>query len=73
MRDVVIAGAVRTPIGTMMGGLSDVSAVELGTAVIRESIHRAKVNAASIEEVWMGNVLQAGLGQGPARQAALRA
>lgn len=73
MREVVIASAVRTPIGSFMGALSDVSAVDLGARVIEAAIERAGLTKADIEEVLMGNVLQAGLGQGPARQAALKA
>lgn len=73
MREVVIASAVRTPIGSFMGALSDMSAIDLGARVIEAAIERAGVNKEDIEEVLMGNVLQAGLGQGPARQAALRA
>jgi acetyl-CoA C-acetyltransferase len=73
MREVVIASAVRTPVGTFGGSLRDVSAVELGGLVIREVINRAKIRPEKVEEVIMGNVLQAGLGQNPARQAAIRA
>ncbi|ACV59068.1 acetyl-CoA C-acetyltransferase [Alicyclobacillus acidocaldarius] len=73
MQDVVIAGAVRTPIGTFQGSLSPLSAPDLGAAVIRESLRRAGVEAGAVDEVVMGNVLQAGVGQNPARQAAMRA
>lgn len=73
MREVVIASAVRTPIGSFMGSLSELSAIDLGARVIEAAIERAGLNKEDIEEVLMGNVLQAGLGQGPARQAALRA
>ncbi|TBL76152.1 acetyl-CoA C-acetyltransferase [Paenibacillus thalictri] len=72
-RDVVIVSAVRTPIGSFQGALKDVSAVQLGAIVIREAIQRAGLNAGDVHEVIMGNVLQAGLGQNPARQAALTA
>ena len=73
MSEVVIASAVRTPIGTFMGGLSGVSAPDLGGVVIAEALVRAGVPAAQVDDVLIGNVLQAGLGQNPARQAALRA
>ncbi|UHA73139.1 acetyl-CoA C-acetyltransferase [Paenibacillus sp. 481] len=73
MTDVVIASAVRTPIGSFMGGLSRVPAVDLAALVIKESLARAGVSPKEVEEVMMGHVLQAGLGQGTARQAALRA
>lgn len=73
MRDVVIASAVRTPIGSFGGTLRDVPAVELGAIVIREVLARAKIRPERVDEVIMGNVLQAGLGQNPARQAAIRA
>lgn len=73
MKEVVIAEAVRTPIGVFGGSLRDVTAVELGGLVIREVLRRAKLRPDKVEEVIMGNVLQAGLGQNPARQAAIRA
>ncbi|MFF2446954.1 acetyl-CoA C-acetyltransferase [Neobacillus sp. NPDC058068] len=73
MRDVVIVSAVRTAIGSFMGTLSNTPAVELGAIVIKEALNRAGVNGEQVDEVIMGNVLQAGLGQGPARQAAIRA
>lgn len=73
MKNVVIASAVRTAIGNFGGTLSGVSAVELGSTVIKAAIERAGVNKDLIDEVIMGNVLQAGLGQNPARQALLRA
>jgi acetyl-CoA C-acetyltransferase len=71
--DTVIASAVRTPIGSFMGQYSQVSAVDLGALVINEALKRAQIPQDEVQEVIMGNVLQAGLGQGPARQAALRA
>ncbi len=73
MRDVVIASAVRTPIGKFGGSLKNVSAVKLGTIVIKEALKRANVKPELVNEVIMGNVLQAGLGQDPARQAAVYA
>jgi len=69
----VIAGAVRTPIGAFMGALSSVPATELGAIVMRESIVRAGVPADQVDDVLLGCILQAGLGQGPARQAAVAA
>jgi acetyl-CoA C-acetyltransferase len=69
----VIAGAVRTPVGAFMGGLASVPAPELGSLVIRESLGRAGVQPDAVEDVLMGCILQAGLGQGPARQAAMGA
>ncbi len=71
MRDVVIVSAVRTVIGKFMGGLSELSATQLGAAVVREAVARAGVQAADVAECIMGCVLPAGLGQNPARQAAL--
>jgi len=73
MREVVIVSAVRTAIGRFMGALSNTPATELGAIVIREAIELAGIKAEQVDEVIMGNVLQAGLGQGPARQAAIQA
>ena len=73
MRDVVIVSAVRTAIGAYGKTLKDVPAVELGAIVIREAVKRAKIKPEEINEVIFGNVLQAGLGQNPARQAAIKA
>jgi len=70
MRQVVIAGAVRTPIGNLNGALNTVSATSLGSCVIREALRRANVPPEVVDEVIMGNVLTAGVGQAPARQAA---
>jgi acetyl-CoA C-acetyltransferase len=70
MREVVIASAVRTPIGSFGGMLKDVPAVDLGAIVIREALRRARLRQDKVDKVLMGNVLQAGLGQNPARQAA---
>jgi len=67
--DVVIASAARTPVGKFNGGLAGVSAPQLGAIAIREAIRRAGIEAAQVEEVIMGCVLAAGLGQNPARQA----
>jgi acetyl-CoA C-acetyltransferase len=72
MDSPVILSAVRTPIGKFQGGLSGLAAPELGAKVIAESIRRAGLNTKLIDEAIMGNVVQAGLGQNPARQAALK-
>jgi acetyl-CoA C-acetyltransferase len=72
-QEVVIVSAVRTAIGTFNGALKNVSAVELGATVIKEALKRAGIDAGKVDEVIMGNVLQAGLGQNPARQAAINA
>jgi len=73
MREVVIASAVRTAIGTFGGSLKDVSAVDLGALVIKEAVKRAGIKPEDVDEVYMGNVIQAGLGQNVARQAAVKA
>ena len=70
---IVLAGACRTAIGKMGGGLSTTPAVELGALVIKEALQRAGVKPEQVDHVYMGNVLQAALGQNPARQAALKA
>ncbi len=70
-REVVIVGAARTPVGSFLGALSGLSAPKLGAAAIREALRRAGVAPDLVDEVIMGNVLQAGVGQAPARQAAL--
>ncbi|HEY8529363.1 MAG TPA: acetyl-CoA C-acetyltransferase [Paenibacillaceae bacterium] len=72
-REAVIVSAVRTPIGTFNGGLKDVSATRLGGIAIKAALERAGVEPGQVDEVIMGNVLQAGLGQNPARQAAVQA
>ena len=72
MQDAVIISAVRTPTGKFLGGLKDLSATELGALAVREAVARAGIDPASVEECIMGNVVSAGLGQAPARQAALR-
>ena len=72
-RKVVLAGACRTAIGTMGGALSTTPAPALGTIVIKEALKRAGVKPEQVDEVYMGCVIQAGLGQNPARQAALNA
>ncbi|HET9050518.1 MAG TPA: acetyl-CoA C-acetyltransferase [Candidatus Dormibacteraeota bacterium] len=72
MEDAVIVSAVRTPIGTMGGVLADVPATQLGALVVAEAVRRSGVDSAIVDEVVMGNVLSAGLGQNPARQASIR-
>ena len=71
IEDVVIVSAVRTPIGKFQGSLSDFTAPQLGAIVVREAVKRAGVDPSSVDECIMGNVVSAGLGQNPARQAAL--
>lgn len=71
-REAYILSAVRTPIGKFQGGLSSFSATDLGGLVVREAVRRAGIDPAALDEVLMGNVLQAGLGQAPARQAAIK-
>ncbi|MEQ8355367.1 MAG: acetyl-CoA C-acetyltransferase [Kiloniellaceae bacterium] len=73
MTDVVIAGAARTPVGSFSGSLSSVSASHLGAVAIKEAMKRAKVEAADVDEAILGQILTAGTGQNPARQAAVEA
>lgn len=73
MREVVIVSAVRTAIGSFGGSLKDIEVTELGALVIQESLKRAGLDPEMVDEVIMGNVLQGGLGQNPARQAAVKA
>src|SRR5436853_133664 len=73
MPDAYILSAARTPVGKFLGDLSDLTAPQLGAIALREALARAKAPADRIDEVILGNVLQAGVGQNPARQAALRA
>ena len=73
LKEVVIGSAVRTPIGSFQGALSGVAATKLGSVVIAEALKRANLKEADVDQVIMGNVLSAGLGQAPARQAALGA
>src|SRR5689334_143625 len=72
-REVVIVGAARTPIGAFQGALAGLPAPALGAAAIRAALERAGVSGAKVDEVFMGCVLQAGVGQAPARQASLLA
>ena len=71
MKEIYILSAVRTPIGSFGGSLSTVPATKLGATAIKGAIEKAGISAKDIDEVFMGNVLQAGLGQAPARQAAM--
>lgn len=73
MADAFLLSAARTPIGKYLGALAEVPAPQLGAIAITEALRRARVPADRVDEVIMGNVLQAGLGQNPARQAALKA
>ena len=72
MEEAVIVSAVRTPIGRFGGGLSEVSAVDLGAVVIEEAVRRAGVTPEQVDEVIMGNVLMAGQGMNPARQSLVK-
>lgn len=72
-KEIVLAGACRTALGKFGGSLTNTPAVELGAIVIKEAIRRAGIKPEDVDEVLMGNVLQAGLGQSPARQAAVKA
>ena len=71
--DIVIAAAARTPVGAFQGGLSSLKASELGAVAIREAVQRANVEKDAVDLVFMGNVLSAGMGQAPARQATIYA
>ena len=73
MREVVILSAARTPVGSFLGKLSSLPAPALGAAAIRGALERAQVRPDEVEQVLMGNVLSAGIGQAPARQASLGA
>src|SRR5579864_7919449 len=72
MPDTVIVSAVRTPTGKFLGALKGFTAPQLGALVVREAMRRAKIDPGIVDECIMGNVVAAGLGQNPARQAALR-
>ncbi len=72
VRDVFIVGATRTPIGAFLGSLKDFTAPELGGIAIKEALKRANCRAEDVEEVIMGNVVQGGIGQAPAKQAAVK-
>jgi acetyl-CoA C-acetyltransferase len=72
LNEAVIISAARTPVGKFLGSLKGFKATELGAIVVRESVKRAGIKPEEVDEVIMGCVIQAGLGQNPARQAALR-
>lgn len=72
-KDVVIVSAVRTPIGSFLGSLSNISAVDLGAIAISGALNKINLSPKSVDEVIFGNVVQAGLGQAPARQSAIKA
>src|SRR4030095_13895311 len=73
MSDVVIVSAARTPVGSFNGALASLPAHELGKIAITAAVERARLTAADVDEVILGQVLQAGAGQGPARQASVNA
>lgn len=73
MKEVVIVSAVRTPIGSFLGSLSSVPAPQLGAVAIRAALEKISLEPSRVEEVLMGHVVQAGAGQAPARQAAIKA
>ena len=71
MKEVVIVSAVRTPVGSFGGALKDVSAVDLGVTVVKEAMEKANIKGSDVDELYFGSVLQAGLGQGVARQVSI--
>src|SRR5258707_3732071 len=71
MRESVIVSAARTPTGKFLGSLKDFTAPQLGAIAVREAVRRARIDSALVDECIMGNVVAAGEGQNPARQAAL--
>ena len=73
LKNVYIAGGARTPFGSMNGSLASLSAPQLGSLAIRETLLRAKIDAQEVDEVFFGNVVGAGLGQNVARQASIGA
>ena len=73
IKKVVIVSAVRTPIGSFMGSLSSLSATKLGAIAIKGALEKINLDATLVQEVYMGHVVQAGVGQAPARQAAISA
>src|SRR5947199_2019205 len=73
MKEVVIVAGARTPVGAFNGSLASFTAPQLGSAAIKEAVKRAGIKPESIDEVIMGNVLQGGVGQAPARQASIGA
>jgi acetyl-CoA C-acetyltransferase len=73
LRDVCIVGVARTPMGSLSGSLSSLTATKLGSIAIQAALQKAGVEPATVQEVFFGNVLSANLGQAPARQAAIAA
>ncbi|VAW27491.1 Acetyl-CoA acetyltransferase, partial [hydrothermal vent metagenome] len=73
MKEVYIVSAVRTPIGSFGGSLSSLTAIQLGSTAIKGALAKAKIDAKEVDEVFMGNVISANLGQAPARQASIGA
>ena len=73
MNEIYIVSALRTPVGSFLGGLATLSASDLAAAVIKASLEKIQLESSSVDEVFLGNVLQAGVGQAPARQAVLKA
>ena len=71
LNEVVIVSATRTPIGSFQSSLSALPATKLGSLAIESAVQKANINPSDVQEVYMGNVIQAGLGQAPTRQAAL--
>ena len=71
MNKVVVVAAKRTPIGSFMGSLSDISATSLGAIVVKELLSSIRLDPSEVDELFMGQVLQAGAGQAPARQVSL--
>ena len=72
-KEIYIVSAVRTPMGSLGGSLSEVTATMLGATAIKQALEKIKLDASTVNEVFMGNVLQGGVGQAPARQAARHA
>ena len=72
-KKVCIVSAVRTPIGSFGGSLAGFTAVELGTLAVKGALEKAEIEPSSVEEVFIGNVISANLGQAPARQVAIAA
>lgn len=73
MKEVYIVSAVRTPIGSFGGSLSSLTAIQLGSTAIKGALTKANIDPKEVNEVYMGNVVSANLGQAPARQAAIGA
>ena len=73
LKEAVIVSACRTPVGNLLGGIASLTAPQLGAIVIKEAVKRAGIKPEQVEEVIMGNVVQAGVGQAPARQAQIHA